>query len=406
MLRTTLPVRRLHTLPVTIALAAMLTALLTVLAGPPASAGSWADKDCADFPSQRAAQLFFLRQGGPAVDPHRLDADGDNVACDSNPPPRYEKPFLPGKPGKPSKPTRPRKPKPPKVIDSTASLVASHAQRIAGEPFTLKGRVTPAVKRRVVLQGRLVGGRWQKLVTAQTSRNGRIVFTGRASAKDVRYRLVVPASKKGKKRYTATKSPVRLIDTVRQTVTLEVPTSVANGTDVNAVITSTPARRNRPVLLQVEQNGSWTVLKRGRLDSVGVATLRFTRPTGSYDLRAVVQKYRGAGKVTSGTRTIVFLAAPDTTPPDAPTGLDAQPGDGSATLTWEAVDDAVAYRVRYRESSAADWTDWPQVAGTTTTITGLTNDVEYTFDVRAVDAANNVSEPSETVTIVPTNATG
>ena len=43
------------------------------------------DRDCADFPTQRAAQNFFLRHGGPRRDPDRLDGDGDGVACEDNP---------------------------------------------------------------------------------------------------------------------------------------------------------------------------------------------------------------------------------------------------------------------------------------------------------------------------------
>lgn len=43
------------------------------------------DRDCGDFPSQAAAQNFFLANGGPRNDPHRLDDEGDGVACESNP---------------------------------------------------------------------------------------------------------------------------------------------------------------------------------------------------------------------------------------------------------------------------------------------------------------------------------
>jgi endonuclease YncB( thermonuclease family) len=49
-----------------------------------------ADKDCGDFGSQKAAQIFFLDNGGPGSDPHRLDADGDGVVCESNPAPYYD----------------------------------------------------------------------------------------------------------------------------------------------------------------------------------------------------------------------------------------------------------------------------------------------------------------------------
>jgi hypothetical protein len=60
----------------------------------PASASA-ADKDCVNFKSQRAAQFFFLRHGGPQSDPDRLDGDNDGVACEDNPCPCYRKKHLP-----------------------------------------------------------------------------------------------------------------------------------------------------------------------------------------------------------------------------------------------------------------------------------------------------------------------
>jgi endonuclease YncB( thermonuclease family) len=73
------------------------------LAAPPATAV--ADRDCADFPSQRAAQLFYLRAGGPQADPHRLDNDGDRVVCETNPAPYYGGTSLPGQ-GQPASGSR------------------------------------------------------------------------------------------------------------------------------------------------------------------------------------------------------------------------------------------------------------------------------------------------------------
>ena len=43
------------------------------------------DRDCGDFPTWRQAQDFFEAAGGPARDPHRLDADHDGIACESLP---------------------------------------------------------------------------------------------------------------------------------------------------------------------------------------------------------------------------------------------------------------------------------------------------------------------------------
>ena len=54
----------------------------------PSAQAARVDKDCGDFPSQKAAQIFYLNNN-PAADPHRLDADGDGVVCESNPGPYY-----------------------------------------------------------------------------------------------------------------------------------------------------------------------------------------------------------------------------------------------------------------------------------------------------------------------------
>ncbi|HEU4337519.1 MAG TPA: excalibur calcium-binding domain-containing protein, partial [Nocardioides sp.] len=64
------------------ALALALVALGLGLSAP-APASAVIDRDCGDFASQAAAQSFFLNAG--AGDPHRLDDDGDGVACESNP---------------------------------------------------------------------------------------------------------------------------------------------------------------------------------------------------------------------------------------------------------------------------------------------------------------------------------
>ena len=43
------------------------------------------DKDCPDFATHAKAQAFFISQGGPGSDPHKLDADKDGLACESLP---------------------------------------------------------------------------------------------------------------------------------------------------------------------------------------------------------------------------------------------------------------------------------------------------------------------------------
>jgi hypothetical protein len=72
---------------------ALVAAMFAVIG--PVSSASAADMDCADFATQKAAQTFFLNHGGPGSDPHRLDYDGDGIACESNPCPCYVQTIAP-----------------------------------------------------------------------------------------------------------------------------------------------------------------------------------------------------------------------------------------------------------------------------------------------------------------------
>lgn len=69
-------------------LALLATAAVAVVGLQSPSTAAKVDRDCGDFPSQQAAQLFFLNNN-PGADPHGLDADGDWVVCESNPGPYY-----------------------------------------------------------------------------------------------------------------------------------------------------------------------------------------------------------------------------------------------------------------------------------------------------------------------------
>jgi len=48
------------------------------------AAAKGGDRDCSDFSNQARAQDFF-ESHNPGSDPHGLDADGDGIACESNP---------------------------------------------------------------------------------------------------------------------------------------------------------------------------------------------------------------------------------------------------------------------------------------------------------------------------------
>ncbi len=73
---------------------ASLLALLLIAALPSAAPAS-VDRDCPSFASQRAAQIYFLRHGGPSRDPQDLDGNDNGVACEDNPCPCYTQKHLP-----------------------------------------------------------------------------------------------------------------------------------------------------------------------------------------------------------------------------------------------------------------------------------------------------------------------
>jgi hypothetical protein len=56
---------------------------LVVLATPGPSLGR--DRDCSDFKTQKQAQRFFKKHGGPRKDPDGLDGDHDGKACEDLP---------------------------------------------------------------------------------------------------------------------------------------------------------------------------------------------------------------------------------------------------------------------------------------------------------------------------------
>jgi hypothetical protein len=64
-------------------------ALFALVVMMPAASAHRGDMDCDNFSSQKAAQIFFLKHGGPRYDPDRLDADHDGIACEDNPAPFY-----------------------------------------------------------------------------------------------------------------------------------------------------------------------------------------------------------------------------------------------------------------------------------------------------------------------------
>jgi fibronectin type 3 domain-containing protein len=81
-------------------------------------------------------------------------------------------------------------------------------------------------------------------------------------------------------------------------------------------------------------------------------------------------------------------ATPLGTPPPAPTGLTAAPGNAQVTLNWNASSGASSYNVKRSTTSGGPYTTIAtSVTSTSFTNTGLTNGTTYFFVVSAVNSA-------------------
>ena len=366
---------------------------LAVLTASPASA--FVDRDCGDFANQKAAQIFYLKAGGPSSDPHNLDSDNDGVACESNPAPYYYGKTLPG--GGDDKP----KPEPKvTVVKSTVALSVSPSKRIRGEKYQVKVTVRPAISRKVTIQKR-VDGRWKAIADGRTGSSGKVtgrLTTPKASAP---LRALVGTVTIGQKKYTAAASRSTKLTVSKQKVSLAfVDDEIAEGDEATALIKATPVRKGRPVALQVRINGTWKAVARTEVDRKGRAEVDLRPDLGTDSYRAVVLRHEGAVPARSRARALTTL---DLTPPAAPTELVATAGDTTVELTWtrELPDDFARHEIWMRTTDS-EWRLVTTTASDAMSIGGLVNDVTYWFYVTSVDVHGNTSEPSTEVESTPT----
>jgi titin len=144
--------------------------------------------------------------------------------------------------------------------------------------------------------------------------------------------------------------------------------SAANGTPVTSYTITAPG-----VPTQTEPGDRLSTIVRGL--TVG----------SSYTFSVVATNAVGNGAPGVAPAVVVQSQVPD-----APTNVTATPGDGMATISWNAPNgngtNIDYYLVRTGGQSR-------QVTGTSFDFTGLTNGTAYTFDVQAVGANGSTSVP-------------
>ena len=131
------------------------------------------------------------------------------------------------------------------------------------------------------------------------------------------------------------------------------------------------------------------------------ATITGLTPNEPYQFRVFAINSIGTSEsslITSGTLVPrQDPTVPDvTTVPDTPTNLQATTGDSIVTLSWTAPSDGGSSITGYTIQQSTDGTTWTAVftvSGTTATVTGLTDGVQYSFRVLATNSAGD-SQPS------------
>src|SRR5207237_237330 len=121
----------------------------------------------------------------------------------------------------------------------------------------------------------------------------------------------------------------------------------------------------------------------------------------NYSYRVRATDAAGNLSAYSNTAGATTPAPPDTQAPTAPSGLTAAAANSTQIdLSWSAATDNVgvtAYLVeRCQGSGCSNFTQIASVAGTSYSNTGLTAQTNYSYRVRATDAAGNLSGYSNT----------
>jgi chitodextrinase len=144
------------------------------------------------------------------------------------------------------------------------------------------------------------------------------------------------------------------------------------------------------------------------IDGAPAGTSTTTPATVAWDSRTVADgPHQLSASAVDGSGNI-GLAVPvsvtvDNTAPPVPTGLVPAPGDGQVTVSFAAASatDLDHYEVRKKPSSSSTWATPIAAAGTSATVTGLSNGASYDFAVRSVDDLGNQSVWSASVSAVP-----
>ncbi|MDR1342243.1 MAG: YDG domain-containing protein, partial [Prevotellaceae bacterium] len=171
----------------------------------------------------------------------------------------------------------------------------------------------------------------------------------------------------------------------------DAPTSLAAapGNAQVALSWSAPASDGGSAIIKYKvqvDNNNW-------IDVMSGTTYTFTSLANGTLYTFRVRAVNAAGESTAASTTATPYGVPG-----APATLTATPDNEQVTLSWSASASNGSAITKYQvQVNGGGWTNNETANGTTYTytVTGLTNGIEYTFKVRAVNAADNGAESVE-----------
>ena len=124
---------------------------------------------------------------------------------------------------------------------------------------------------------------------------------------------------------------------------------------------------------------------------VSVLTCTFNGLSNNTTYYFTIQANNAAG-LSTRSNPRVGVTVNGNNPPSSPSGVTANPGDQKVTLNWSAPASngsvITSYGVQYSSNGGTTWTTFAGCtdASTTCVVTGLTNNVQYSFQVNATNA--------------------
>jgi hypothetical protein len=149
------------------------------------------------------------------------------------------------------------------------------------------------------------------------------------------------------------------------------------------------------VLYQVTGSPASVWIEYGVTPSTTIAVTGLsTYATYNFQVSAINNYGTGIPAILSNVSVVGSISTGN--PPSPPSGLAASSiTSSSATLTWTAATGSNQYSISYQVAGSSAWVNFGTTSTTTTTVTGLTNNVSYNFSVVAINNFG-VSSPAQT----------